>query len=73
MTGFGILCDHELSIVSLFLRLVDSRPQRAILCTMRVADFKSWLPIAIAVIAAMLLYYAISGRCGELLGSSAAP
>jgi hypothetical protein len=40
---------------------------------MRVADFKSWLPIAIAVIAAMLLYYAISGRCGELLGSSAAP
>jgi hypothetical protein len=40
---------------------------------MRIADFKSWLPIAIAVIVAMLLYYAISGRCGEMLNSSPTP
>jgi hypothetical protein len=40
---------------------------------MRVADFKSWLPIAIAAIVGVLLYHAISGRCGELLNGSAAP
>jgi hypothetical protein len=40
---------------------------------MRVADFKSWLPIAIAVIVGVLFYYVITGRCGELLSGSAAP
>jgi hypothetical protein len=34
---------------------------------MRVLDWKSWLPLALIVIAAFLLYYAISGRGDELL------
>ncbi len=37
------------------------------------ADFKSWLPIAIALIVALLLYYVISGRCGELLSGGPPP
>lgn len=40
---------------------------------MRVVDFKSWLPIAMAAIVAVLLYYVISGRCGELLSGGPPP
>ena len=40
---------------------------------MRIADFKNWLPIAIAAVVASLLYYAIAGRCGGLMSTSAAP
>jgi hypothetical protein len=40
---------------------------------MRIADLKSWLPIAIAVIVVTLLLYAISGRCGRLLSGSPRP
>jgi hypothetical protein len=33
----------------------------------RAADFKSWLPIAIAAIVVLPLYYVITGRCSGLL------
>jgi len=40
---------------------------------MRIADFKSWLPLAFITLAAFLLYYAISGRCGERLSGGPSP
>ena len=36
------------------------------------ADFKSWLPTAIAAIVVLLLYHAISGRWGEFLSGQPA-
>jgi hypothetical protein len=49
------------------------QPQQKAVVPGRVAEFESWLPIAIAVIVALRLYYVISGRCGELLTSSPTP
>ena len=46
---------------------VDTDGGRGILFPMRIADFKSWLPLALIIIVAFLLYLAITGRCGELL------
>jgi hypothetical protein len=48
---------------------IDYACSQPILFPMRIANFKSWLPIAIAAIVAVLLYYVVSGRCGELLAA----
>ncbi|MCX6842792.1 MAG: hypothetical protein NTX53_10965 [candidate division WOR-3 bacterium] len=40
---------------------------------MRIADFKSWLPLALIIIVAFLLYFATSGRCDEPLSGGPPP
>jgi hypothetical protein len=40
---------------------------------MRVLNWKSWLPLALIIIAAFILYYAMSGRCGEHLSGDPPP
>jgi hypothetical protein len=52
---------------------LDTTGDRHLLFQMRVLDWKSRLSLALSIIAVYLLYFAITGRCDELLTGGPPP